>query len=47
MTKTLSEGVYFWSLLAFTREYRESELHSRVIFVTKNTLAPIGNSVTQ
>ena len=29
--KLSSKGVFFWSLLAFTRKHRESELHSRVI----------------
>ena len=32
------EGVFFWSFLAFTREYRESELHSWVINVMKTTM---------
>ena len=45
--KVESKGVFFWSLLAFTREYRESELHSWVKIVTKTTLAPMDDSVTQ
>ena len=42
-----TKGKFFWSLFAFTREYRESDLHSRVIIETKTTRASINNSVAQ